>query len=155
VNTSYPHSSHHFDWVIPGAKLVIECHGRQHYDVVAWDGQVDGSIEKFKALKARDEQKKQAAVQMGWAYVEIPYNYKGDLGDIIWETWQDYSATQEVPCEPKADYTTLYKEKKREENKKRRREYLASPAHKVQLEKQREYRKKQYRKAKERKAKDE
>lgn len=158
VNTDYPHSSHHFDWVIPRAKLVIECHGRQHYDIVAFDGVIDGSIENFKELKARDAKKKEAAQQAGFIYVEIPYNHKDTIENIIWNTVNskiDYDQKGKLNAINTSPSMEMWKEKQREIKKETRHRFLSSEQHKKQLEYQRIYRKERYKQDKERREQNE
>jgi hypothetical protein len=54
--------------------MVIECHGRQHYIKTAFGGiSLEEAESKLLTQKSRDIDKADAAVQVGWAYIEIPY----------------------------------------------------------------------------------
>lgn len=152
VDKIYSESSHHFDWVIPQLKLVIECHGRQHYEPVAFDGNVDAAVASFHGLQARDKMKKEAALRAGFTYIEIPYTTRrlsdSDFYKLIELAKQEQKGyTDEVNNEEtakehkKAQWAQAQKEK--------RRQYLRSDAHKEALEKARQHRKERYRRIKE------
>lgn len=65
----------HFDWAIPRLRLVIECHGEQHYRPVCFGGvDYEVAIDNFYQTKRRDTLKKDAALYGGWVYLEIPYH---------------------------------------------------------------------------------
>ena len=70
----YHSAAHRFDWYIEELNLIIELHGRQHYEVVTFgktsyeEAQAD-----FKSGQLRDRLKKQAAEEAGYDYVEISY----------------------------------------------------------------------------------
>ena len=38
VDPKYPSGREKFDWVVLGARIVIECHGEQHYEPVCFGG---------------------------------------------------------------------------------------------------------------------
>jgi len=71
---SYPSSRHRYDWYIEDLNLIIELHGQQHYKRTN-RGNVgyEQSVRDFRSLQARDRQKKQAAIDAGFRYLEIPY----------------------------------------------------------------------------------
>ena len=73
VLTTYQHSGQHFDWCIPGMKVVIEAHGKQHYEVVNFGGTEADAIAAFQSGKRRDKAKKYAAEEAGFRYIEVPY----------------------------------------------------------------------------------
>jgi len=50
VNSKYK-TRYHYDWVIPKLKIIVECHGAQHYEPVAFNGDENSSIEQFHALQ--------------------------------------------------------------------------------------------------------
>lgn len=160
VNTSYPDGSHHFDWVIPMLKIVFECHGKQHYESVAFDGDVEKSIDAFKALKLRDEAKKLAALEAGYSYVEIPYTALKDLDEDWLVNAISNAETQQTSPLKKKEKETQKKQKtakqlefehqQSERNKELRRQYLQSEQHKEQLRKARSLQQEQYKKFKER-----
>lgn len=59
------------DLCIPSLKVVIECHGRQHFEHVP---HFHATKEDFTAQQSRDMQKAQAIRDAGWAYVMIRYD---------------------------------------------------------------------------------
>lgn len=151
VNTSYEKSSHHFDWVIMEIKVVIECHGKQHYTPTAFDGNIENAVMNFKDLKERDREKKEAALKSGWIYVEVPYNMKNisensileliELSRPITEEYNRGADELFIPVDEK-------KQEQKRKDKERRKKYLGSSKHKEELKKAREYRKEQYRRIK-------
>jgi hypothetical protein len=74
VNPSYDRGAHTFDWVDLDLHMVIECHGEQHYKPVAFDGDMVAAESRYLTQKSRDADKAQAAIQMGWAYIEVPFD---------------------------------------------------------------------------------
>ena len=66
VNINYPYPRDHFDWVIKDLKLVIECHGKQHYEVA-----FGGTASDLKMNKLRDERKEMAAISAGYTYIIV------------------------------------------------------------------------------------
>lgn len=75
VNPSYSNNKHHFDWVVLDLKLVIECHGKQHYEIATFGGRsVESAVEAFHEQKSRDKSKEWAALDAGWTYIVIPYS---------------------------------------------------------------------------------
>lgn len=75
VNPDFNSNKEKFDWAILGANIVIECHGKQHYQKTRFGGTKDDekTTREFIKLKDRDEKKKQAAEEAGWAYVVVSY----------------------------------------------------------------------------------
>jgi len=74
INSNYSNTSHRFDWIILDLKLVIECHGIQHYKEVSFGHEEEESSCSILTLqKYRDKQKKWAAEEAGWTYIIIPY----------------------------------------------------------------------------------
>lgn len=162
VNKNYPESSHHFDWVIPKLMLVVECHGKQHYTPVAFDGDVDKAVEAFHSLRERDTFKKKAAIAAGFTYVEVPYTKLKTI-DETWLLEQIKAGEAEVEAfaekededrriqeeRERREHLESLKQAKKEAEKERREEYLQSTEHKAKLRKAREFRQRQYRRAKE------
>ena len=79
INPDFPDGRCKFDWVILDLKIVLECHGTQHYICTHFGGDVEKSIVAFEKLKQRDEAKKEAALSVGFSYIVIPYS---DLKNI-------------------------------------------------------------------------
>ena len=162
VNTSYQHGSHHVDWVIPQLLLVIECHGKQHYQAVAFDGNIDRAVEEFKNIKYRDKKKKAAALAADFTYVEIPYTSEKTLTieillKKIKEADDELSAYREEHAEEirlveeaKAnELAAVLKIEKQKRDSEARKQYLDSQAHQQELKTIRGFRQKHYRKLKE------
>ena len=82
INEGYENSRHRFDWVITDLKIVIEVHGEQHTKICRW-GNIDHdeAFDQFVDGKTRDSAKKQAAIEAGFTYIEIPYNEIRDICD--------------------------------------------------------------------------
>ena len=81
VNSKYK-TRYHYDWVIPKLKIIVECHGAQHYEPVAFNGDENSSIEQFHALQRRDKFKKEAAIAVGYIYITVPYTSEKILSEI-------------------------------------------------------------------------
>lgn len=160
VNPHYPHGSHKFDWVLPQLKLVIECHGKQHYDVVDFGGQgFEKALEAFKAGQSRDGQKREAALSAGYTYVVIPYTdstkisedylfEKIQIAEEELERYTELSGGINVFESPDNKVATAA-QKKQVSQREARERYLSSSAHLDKLERAREYRREQYRRQKE------
>lgn len=74
IDPTYGNSKHTFDWVDLDLHMVIECHGEQHYEAVTFGGiDIEEAESRLLQQKSRDADKAQAAVRMGWSYIEIPY----------------------------------------------------------------------------------
>src|SRR3990167_6834575 len=74
VNNLYPESSHHYDWVIPKLKIVVEGHGKQHYSPVAFDGDAQAAVSRYHEQKRRDKAKKKAALDANYIFIEVPWH---------------------------------------------------------------------------------
>ena len=126
INIFYSNNTHKFDWVIPQLFLIIEAHGEQHYNLVSFSNNKEDSLERLKTQKFRDMQKMQAAVDMGYTYIEIPYtDYKILDLDYIIKVYKLYKNLEPVEVQT-ADSTVKrrelakkqykrYKENKRKE----------------------------------------
>lgn len=75
VNPDFESNREKFDWVVLGMKVVIECHGRQHYEPTRFGGPEDEQkkLRDFRALQQRDEAKRKAAEDAGWVYIVVSY----------------------------------------------------------------------------------
>ena len=116
VLPGYPHTNQHFDWVVMDMKVVIEGHGAQHYKPVCWskDMTPEEAQDNLAAVKFRDNQKLQAAVDAGFTYIAIPYTEiklinSLYLVDKIQEHW-----TWEFPACPDPPKELDRKQKQRE-----------------------------------------
>lgn len=166
VNSDYPDSSHHFDWVVPNLKVVIECHGKQHYVATAFDGDYEAALVSFEELKGRDKAKKEAALEAGFTYIEVPYSSTSKLNELWFA--EAYGRGQTELAQYNRDHEEarqkVVKEKervlavemvkwKKEKAKELREEYRNSAQHQRELRLAREFRKKRYKKLKELKEK--
>lgn len=57
-------------WIDDKPKVLIECHGTQHYEV----NEYFGGIEQFNRQQIHDELKRQHAINIGLPLIEIPYD---------------------------------------------------------------------------------
>lgn len=75
VNPEFKSGREKFDWVVLGAKIVIECHGEQHYMPVCFGGvDEDEAKRNLMDVQERDEKKQKAAEDAGWTYVVVRYD---------------------------------------------------------------------------------
>lgn len=162
IDEDYHTGSHKFDWVIPSLQVVIECHGRQHYEVVAFDGNVDNAVIAFQETKSRDKSKMHAAMSAGYRYLVVPYTREKtvtaemilDMIKVAQEELEAFQEEHKVEIEQKEEakenalQARLAVEKK-EREREAREKYLASQQHQRELKKAREFRQKRYRRLKE------
>ena len=131
INEKFSSGREKFDWVVYELKLIIEVHGKQHYEPVRFGGCTpEQAIYNLADTKSRDSQKLDAAISMGWTYIEIRYDDKVDERYLINKFKEHFNSVSSTP-EPKV--------KKKEKTKWQI----------AQLEKSREHRKTQYKKLKE------
>lgn len=76
----YENRMHRYDFYIRELNLIIEVHGRQHYEQVSF-GKIsyDAAAQNFQKMKNRDWQKKQAAIDNGYEYLEIHFKNRTKL----------------------------------------------------------------------------
>lgn len=114
INPSYQNNAHKFDWVVLDLKLVIECHGQQHYS----EGLYTQSLAE---QKYRDKQKMVAAEEAGFTYIVVPYwDYDKINPRYLYDLYQKCynSLTQETKTvKIESDYQRDLKEKAREYRK--------------------------------------
>jgi very-short-patch-repair endonuclease len=145
VNPDHHTGRHHFDWVIPALKVVIECHGRQHYEPVAFDGDMDKAIVAYQNGIIRDNMKREAAESAGWKYIIVKWDEEKHVtADDIFAKIKE-AKSYEV-CNSKS---TRSDEAYKSGLRAARSEYLKSDRHKEELRRAREYRREQYRRLKE------
>jgi hypothetical protein len=72
---SYQSGLDRYDLVLPGLKIIIECHGQQHKKIVSF-GKEDKltAYKRFVHQKYRDSRKRDIALENNWSYVVIWYN---------------------------------------------------------------------------------
>jgi hypothetical protein len=74
VNPEFSSGREKFDWVILGLKIAIEVHGQQHFIPIRFGGiDMDEAKRRLVAQRDRDEAKKQAALDAGWAHAVVKY----------------------------------------------------------------------------------
>lgn len=97
VNPEFPSGREKYDLVILELQLVLEIHGRQHFDFISHFHETKYD---FRRQQERDEAKKQAAIDAGWAYVVIKYNESKitseELIDRIQEAIKNKIAPKEI-----------------------------------------------------------
>lgn len=81
----YSSKRHRVDWFIDEFYLVIELHGKQHYDIANYGNDSFFNAKKnFHNISYRDNLKKTALLDAGYEYIEISYKDKKKLtGDFI------------------------------------------------------------------------
>ena len=80
IDEEYPYASHKLDWVVLDLKLVIECHGKQHYEPSGFgEKNPHKVIDSFLDQKHRDKLKMEAVIKKGFTYLEIPYTVIGKV----------------------------------------------------------------------------
>lgn len=79
----YQYSNHHLDWYIDTLKLCIELHGAQHYKVVRFGGGIDEATMNYNRGRYRDSIKKNALLEAGYSYLEVPYTYQHHLSEVV------------------------------------------------------------------------
>ena len=78
---SYPNNYDAVDWYIDELNLVIEAHGKQHYQMQSF-GSKDSVFNQKKAfynIRFRDNRKKTFLLSAGYDFIEISYKDKGKL----------------------------------------------------------------------------
>jgi very-short-patch-repair endonuclease len=111
VNPDFSSGREKFDWVVLGAKIVIECHGEQHYEPVQFGGiSEDEAKRKLMEQQDKDEQKRSAAVKMGWTYIIVKYNEIKITAEQLSEKIREALATTVVK-KTMASYAEILKKK--------------------------------------------
>jgi hypothetical protein len=88
INSSYKNKQHKFDWVVLDLALVIEVHGQQHFFDTTFGGTPDQN--KFLDIKKRDKTKRDAAIEVGFTYLEISYDKIKEIDDqFVYKLWQE------------------------------------------------------------------
>lgn len=72
--STYPNNFDAVDWYIDELNTIIELHGKQHYEQVAFGYKAFDEIKKdFHNIQFRDNRKKTFLLDAGYNYVEISY----------------------------------------------------------------------------------
>ena len=84
---SYKHNSHKVDWYIDELGIIIEVHGKQHYEFANFGNEAYmDAFKNFNNIKYRDNLKKTALLEAGYEYREINYKVaKSITADILKE----------------------------------------------------------------------
>lgn len=140
VNDSYHSGREHFDWVIVDLKVVIECHGEQHYKPIAF-GKEDLSVtlERFNNQKIRDQAKEAAARDIGWGFICLSYQEIESITQeqLVKLVKDSIGSTIKKESAPSTDWKDSYQKSKEWREK--------SGIAEEQRKKASEYRKKKYR----------
>ncbi len=108
-----------YDIVLPDIKLIIECHGIQHYKVQTFGAKAEDAVMNFQLQKKRDAEKKEIALLNGWAYLEIPYTDEKVISDeYIHKAYTELQSQSSVEVEqakrpdptPPSDYQIRQRE---------------------------------------------
>jgi len=73
---SFRSGRHKYDWVVLDKLLVIEVMGEQHYKAVRWSSRMSDDDAELALMERRrtDMEKREAALEAGFHYLEIPYS---------------------------------------------------------------------------------
>jgi hypothetical protein len=157
INPEFQSGREKFDWVILDIGVVIECHGKQHYEPVTFGGiDVEEATKRFNEQQYRDEAKKTAALEAGFTYIAIPYTDQKKVDDeyilkmvesVRDNQSEDRRVLEQSPRSPTRDWKTDYQQRKQwleesgiaEEQKRRakeirREQYLRTKELKKKLE---------------------
>jgi len=128
INPDFWNSKCKYDWVILDMGIVIEIMGEQHYKPVRWNRNISaGEAEmNFQDTKRKDEQKKNAALEVGFSYVELDFNTvrnkdfnEQKLIELITKNKNTATHTEIVRTKKKAQKTPDWIVQKRRENSKK------------------------------------
>lgn len=70
---NYSNNKERYDWVIPSLFIIIECHGKQHFQVATFGKEASEAVMDFQLQATRDKKKEEIAILSGWTYIMIPY----------------------------------------------------------------------------------
>jgi len=78
--TSYSNNQHCIDWYIDELGMILELHGKQHYQITNYGNAPYEKVTKdFYNMRYRDNAKKQALLEAGFEYREINYRLEPKL----------------------------------------------------------------------------
>jgi len=92
INKTVTNNKLKYDWVVQDLHLVIECHGKQHYEPTSFgtDSGDKTTLEKFKEIQERDRFKKEMCEEAGWTYIAIKYDEVKKMDDdLIFERYKE------------------------------------------------------------------
>lgn len=131
VNLDYHSNAHKFDWVIVDLKVVIEAHGKQHYEPVCFGGiSKEEAAKRYHEQVERDLEKKRAAEDAGWTYIAVKYD---DTLDV--ERLADLAIANSTPVQRKTKKPRISEDqkeiarKRRKENYQRQKDYFKKLRH--------------------------
>lgn len=71
---TYKHNSHKVDWYIDELGIILEVHGKQHYEMQNFGNSAYmDALKSFNNIRYRDNMKKTALINAGYEYKEIHY----------------------------------------------------------------------------------
>lgn len=121
IQPNYSNKSHRFDWVLLDHKLVIECHGEQHYHLTGFGGDIDPY--SMQQQKLRDLQKAKAAESAGFTYIVVPYwDYDKVDAEYLYRLYKQCYNDLEIQVKPTkeaSEYDRNLKERAHEYRKAR------------------------------------
>ncbi len=135
VNPDYESGREHFDWVVPGMKLVIEVMGKQHFSIATFGGiSKEEAAENLHATQYRDRKKENAAIVAGWTYITIPYTIEPTEEYILEQYKLNFNSLKPMKKESTfnsnyakvKDKLKLYRKEQYQRYKKLRKEKLCS-----------------------------
>lgn len=120
---SYSNNRDKYDWVIPELFLIIEAHGKQHYQVATFGSSAEQAIMNFQSQQFRDKQKEEIALLNGWTYIIIPYTDEKKLdSDYLINAYNLSFNTTKVST-PKEKIKPQWQKDREEESKIRAKQY--------------------------------
>lgn len=129
----YPNNKERYDWVVFDLKIVIECHGVQHYKLQTFGAGLEQATLAFQTQQFRDRQKEEIAILNGWTYLVVPYwDEKKIDGDYLLNLYSSNENTKEVKVveKKKAPLTDYQIEQKKKAKEYRHQQYLKQKAKK-------------------------
>jgi len=123
-----------YDWVIPSLFLIIECHGKQHYEVQTFGDSVENAIMNFQEQKIRDSKKKEIALLNGWTFIEVPYTDEKILdAEYLWNKFKTNENKEKIQKEEKKEVDLYREDRLAREKAWRRKQYRQSKEYKEQM----------------------
>lgn len=80
VNPGFSSGREKFDWAVLDLRVVVEIMGQQHFSPVCFGGiDKEQALRNLRDTRARDENKRIAALEAGWGYVVLKFDEIKDL----------------------------------------------------------------------------
>lgn len=123
VNPEYINKRSRFDWVVVDLKIVIECHGRQHYELSSFGGNLEDT--SLYSQKSKDLKKELAAKDANFTYIVISYKEYDSLSmDLIYNKYRECLNTIEITKEAPKEDSDYFKKLKEKAKNYRKKQYL-------------------------------